>query len=74
MLSALCFFAGILSLRVLEEEKKRDGMERHLSCSEWVGVLSGPAGTGVDAAIAHLAGCGPCWDGVAGAVEVNLLK
>jgi tetratricopeptide (TPR) repeat protein len=43
-------------------------MERHLSCSEWVRVLSGPAGTGVDAAVAHLASCGPCWDGAAGAV------
>jgi tetratricopeptide (TPR) repeat protein len=43
-------------------------MERHLSCSEWVRVLSGPAGNDVDAATAHLAGCGPCWDRVAGAV------
>jgi DNA-binding protein Fis len=43
-------------------------MERHLACSEWVRVLSGPAGSDVDAATAHLAGCGPCWDEVAGAV------
>ncbi len=44
-------------------------MERHLSCSEWVRVLSEPDGSpGVDAATAHLAGCGPCWDGAAGAV------
>ncbi|HEX3127203.1 MAG TPA: helix-turn-helix domain-containing protein [Thermoanaerobaculia bacterium] len=43
-------------------------MEQHLSCSEWVLVLSGPAGPGVDSATAHLAGCGRCWDEVAEAV------
>ncbi len=44
-------------------------MERHLSGSEWLRVLSAPAGDpGVDVAAAHLAGCSSCWDGAAGAV------
>jgi tetratricopeptide (TPR) repeat protein len=39
-------------------------MERHLSFSEWVRMLSEPAGFDVDAAAAHLKSCGPCWEGV----------
>ncbi len=41
-------------------------MERHLSRTEWDHVFSQHAtGAEVDGAAAHLASCGPCWDGAA---------
>jgi DNA-binding protein Fis len=43
-------------------------MERHLSHSEWTRMLAGDGGIDVDAAVAHLKRCGPCWEVVAGVV------